>query len=307
MTQERRRTSRPSRPTPRMTPDAAAAPPAPAPRTSTPRRSDRRTAPTPGRIESRRLDGQRLLLVRAGKALGETAATSWFQLMVWLVTVRGALSAAGCALARRGRAYFEQTARARRGVPIHVFLTRRHERLALARDLRAALRGLARTNGPLSPGLRLSVIAHHSLDGAVAGRCVRLQPDADGASTVLIELALYRDGQRLTPTEVVSRLVSCYVALTAAPPPDPDDGQGAAPSPATTSNEPAAAPPAPADASQPLASTPTAPAGPPPGAPPAATNDPAGILHLVARRAGRDGAAPRAPSSTRDPRGRWSK
>jgi hypothetical protein len=250
--------------------------------------------------------------VRAGRSLDETVITIWFHLTAWLVTVQVVLSAAGRALAREGRAYFEQAARARRGVPIHVFITGRHERHALTRDLRAALRGLARTNGPLPPALRLSVIAHHSPDGtdAVAGRCVRLRPDADGASTVLVELALFRDGQRLTSTEVVSRLVSCYVALTAAPPPDPEDGQGAAPSPAATPSGSASPPPVPADAPGPLASTPTDAAGaptPPPDDPPAAADDPAGILHLVGGRARRDGPAAVTPSPTRDPRGRWSK
>ena len=310
MNPERRRPSRPSRTTARVSPGApaaAAAPITPAPGAAAP-------LPAPARDVTGGLERARLHLVRVWKALDAATMAIWFRLMVWLVALQGAVAGA----VRRGA----RAARARRGVPVHVFLAARNERIALERALRAALRGLARTNGPLPSALRLSVIAHHSPETAppVTGRCLRLTPSEGGGSTVLIELALYHDGQRLSTTEVVSRLVSCYVALTAAlPAPTPAEAPGAV-APAPTPNRTAARrPPATPARQRAAAPAPSAPsdapgAGDPSGATTSTTpDDPAGILHLVTGRSSRQQAATPAtqaiatPGPDRDPQGRWRK
>ena len=109
---------------------------------------------------------------------------------------------------------------------VHVFLAQRGERIALEQELRNALRQLERLNGALPPGQQLAVIAHHSLNAPASGpsRSHSLRPEGNARPTILIELALHVDGRRLVPSEVLSQLVSCYIALTAARPPQTAGG-----------------------------------------------------------------------------------
>ena len=241
------------------------------------------------------------------------------------------------ALTRRAVLTCSAWCRPHRGrVRVHVFHAQRHERIALEQELRNALRQLERLNGALPPGQQLAVIAHHSLNAPASGpsRSHSLRPEGGARPTILIELALHVDGRRLGPSEVLSQLVSCYIALTASRPPQsaggatpfagdapaegPDnlplggapgglDRAGAAsPSaPSTPGATPDCAPPTGASptGASPDGSTPGA-ALPEPGDPGAgggetsvdrAAADPHGLLHIVAPGA-RDGSTPGHPA-----------
>jgi hypothetical protein len=169
------------------------------------------------------------------------------------------------------------------------------------------------------------VIAHHSLNAPASGpsRSHSLRPEGNARPTILIELALHVDGRRLVPSEVLSQLVSCYIALTAARPPQTAGGAspGAGDTPAERPDDlPLSGDPGSLDragtgdgsaASAALSTAGEAEAGDGERSVEHAAADPHGLLHIVAPRA-RGGAtaspsAPSPPPKERDARGRWVK
>jgi hypothetical protein len=232
VTRNKNTAPRPARPTPstpaprrpqRRTAKGGSAPRAARPTsgglTSVPRRARPRVAPLGG-LDSLAVR-LHFLSLRLLSALARLALAAQLRCAALLATLSHEARPT-LALTRRAILTCSAWCRPHRGrVRVHVFHAQRHERIALEQLLRNALRQLERLNGALPPGQQLVVIAHYSLNAPASGpsRSLSLRPEGGARPTILIELALHADGRRLGPSEVLSQLVSCYIALTASRPP----------------------------------------------------------------------------------------